>query len=64
MELKKLEERLEQISTGCEKCKAKMCNICPNGKLKASIKDKIKKLNPNSEVSITPLAKILKKLGL
>lgn len=42
MELKKLEERLEQISTGCEKCKAKMCNICPNGKLKASIKDKIK----------------------
>ena len=47
MGIEELEEKLEKISLGCEKCKAKMCNICPNGQIKKTIKNKLKILNPS-----------------
>ncbi|MGL5279583.1 MAG: hypothetical protein ACRC8M_11015 [Cetobacterium sp.] len=47
MEIEELEEKLEKISLGCEKCKAKMCSICPNGQIKKTIRNKLKILNPS-----------------
>lgn len=47
MGIEELEERLEKISLGCEKCKAKMCNICPNGQMKKVIRNKLKILIPS-----------------
>lgn len=47
MGIEELEERLEKISLGCEKCKAKMCNICPNGQMKRVIRNKLKILIPS-----------------
>lgn len=38
MRVEELEEKLEKISLGCEKCKAKMCGICPNGQIKNKLK--------------------------
>ena len=62
MELNQLEERLRKISIGCEKCQAKMCGICPNGRLKKNIKCKINELKPCSQVKVSILKKNLKKL--
>lgn len=47
MGIEELEEKLEKISLGCEKCKAKMCSICPNGQIKKTIKNKLKILKPS-----------------
>lgn len=47
MGIEELEEKLEKISLDCEKCKAKMCNICPNGQIKKTIRNKLKILNPS-----------------
>ena len=47
MGIEELEEKLEKISLVCEKCKAKMCSICPNGQIKMIIKNKLKILNPS-----------------
>ena len=64
MDVKELEQKLEKISIGCDNCKAKMCNICPNGQLKTSIRRKIKELSPNSQRDISLFKRFLKKLGL
>ncbi len=58
MEIDELEKRLEKISIGCEKCKAKMCNICPNGKMKKMIKTKLKDKGIKSEKESTLIEKI------
>lgn len=39
MGIEELEKKLEKISLGCEKCKAKICGICPNGQIKKTIKN-------------------------
>lgn len=45
MEIADLKEKLEKISLGCDRCKAKMCSICPNEKMKKSIRSRLKTLN-------------------
>lgn len=47
MGIEELEKKLEKMSLGCEKCKAKICGICPNGQIKKIIKNKLKILNPS-----------------
>lgn len=58
MEIDELEKTLEKISIGCERCKAKMCNICPNGKMKKMIKIKLKDKGIKSEKESTLIEKI------
>ncbi|MCI6152755.1 hypothetical protein [Fusobacterium perfoetens] len=45
MELENYQKELNKILKGCDICKAKMCNFCPNGKRKKFLKEKIKKLS-------------------
>lgn len=44
-----LENQLNKILSGCEICKAKVCGICPNGKMKKNIKMELKKIQPEKE---------------
>lgn len=55
MEKRQLEETLNKITKNCELCKAKVCNICPNGKTKKLIN---LKLNPNLNSKLTYIEKI------
>lgn len=47
--LEKYQNELEKILKGCNSCKAKLCNLCPNGKRKKSLRSKIKMLSPAKE---------------
>ncbi|MHA4990677.1 hypothetical protein [Cetobacterium somerae] len=58
MGIEELEEKLEKISLGCEKCKAKMCSICPNGQIKKTIKNKLKILKPSLKKEKSLIKKI------
>ena len=47
--LEKYQNELKKILKGCNSCKAKLCNLCPNGKRKKSLRSKIKMLSPAKE---------------
>ena len=46
MELENYQNELEKILKGCDTCKAKMCNFCPNGKRKKFLREKIQEISP------------------
>lgn len=47
--IEKYQNELEKILEGCNLCKAKLCNSCPNGRRKKFLKIEIKKLSPQKE---------------
>lgn len=47
--IKKYQDELEKILTGCSICRAKMCKSCPNGKRKRYLKEEIDKLLPQDK---------------
>ncbi len=49
MELENYQNELEKILKGCDTCKAKMCNFCPNGKRKKFLREKIQEISPEKE---------------
>lgn len=57
--IEKYQKEFEKILTGCSLCKAKLCNICPNGKRKKFLKEEIKKLSPQKENFWKKLKKFL-----
>jgi hypothetical protein len=57
--IKKYQNELEKILTGCSLCKAKLCNLCPNGKRKKYLKEEIKKLSPKKESFLEKIKKFL-----
>lgn len=66
--IKDFQEKLNRISKNCDTCKAKMCGICPNSKIKKSLKLKLKDLGDCSssntvENKITKIIKKIKKVG-
>lgn len=48
-ELAKHQKELNKILKGCNSCRAKMCNVCPNGRRKKALRAKIKELSPTEE---------------
>lgn len=42
--LEENKEKLSKIEENCRMCHAKMCNICPNNKLKTKLKKEIEKI--------------------
>lgn len=56
-----LKEKLDKILEGCEKCKAKMCHICPNGTLKKRIRAELKEGDNIQETGILAWLKSLLK---
>lgn len=61
--IKKTQEKLDKILRNCDTCKAKMCGICSNSKMKKSLKSKLKELGfcSNSNENIVDSIKILLK---
>lgn len=47
--IEKYQNELEKILEGCSICKAKLCNICPNGRRKKFLKTELKKFSPQKE---------------
>ena len=43
------QSELKKILKGCDSCRAKMCNVCPNGKRKKILRARIKELSPTKE---------------
>ena len=41
--LKECREKLSKIEANCRNCHAKMCNICPNNKIKTDLRKEIEK---------------------
>lgn len=59
-DIKQYEEELNKILKGCNTCKAKMCNICPNGKRKKFLKGKIKEILPKKETWLKKIKSFFK----
>jgi len=47
--LKECREKLSKIEGNCRNCHAKMCNICPNNKIKTKLRKEIEKFEGSSE---------------
>ena len=45
--LREDKEKLDKIEGNCKMCHAKMCNICPNNRLKNSLKKSIENFEGN-----------------
>ncbi|WP_300344567.1 hypothetical protein [Fusobacterium sp.] len=56
-ELENYQKQLDTILKGCNTCKAKLCDFCPNGKRKKSLRSKIKMLSPTKETWFEKLKK-------
>lgn len=48
-DLKEYKEKLGKIEANCRNCHAKMCNICPNNKIKTKLRKEIEKFEGSSE---------------
>lgn len=62
--IKEIQEKLNKISRNCDICKAKMCGICSNSKIKKSLKLKLKDLGNcySSNTLDSKITKIIKKV--
>ena len=47
--LKECREKLSKIEGNCRNCHAKMCNICPNNKMKIALRKEIVQLGGEKE---------------
>lgn len=47
--LREYKEKLDKIEVSCRICHAKMCNICPNNKLKIFLRKEIKSIEGKSD---------------
>lgn len=57
-----LQEKLNKISRNCDVCKAKMCGMCPNSKMKKNLKLKLKDLGHNFSSNESDIVEKLKKI--
>lgn len=61
-DIKDIQEKLNRISRNCDTCKAKMCGICPNSKMKKSLKLKLKDLGYCSGSNGNKITKIIENI--
>ena len=47
--LREYKEKLDKIEANCRNCHAKMCNICPNNKMKIALRKEIVQLGGEKE---------------
>ena len=48
-DLREYKEKLDKIEANCRNCHAKMCNICPNNKIKTALRKEIIQLGGERE---------------
>ena len=48
-DLREYKEKLDKIEANCRNCHAKMCNICPNNKMKIALRKEIVQLGGEKE---------------
>lgn len=60
--IKDIQEKLNRILRNCDTCKAKICGICPNSKMKKSLKLKLKNLGYCSGSNENKIIEIVKRI--